>query len=151
MGKYVNYDDIVNRYRKASSFIGGADEMDDAYIQYAEAYIEGELTGYFAIPFSDNNLTAKDLCIDATFAKALRFKDDDKADKIMEDIKGRLEMLKSGQLAMAVSTGDPVLSNGAGQAWSNTKDYHPAFGVVDHEYQQFDEDQINDELDDRYP
>lgn len=147
MGRYIDWKDVTNRYQQAATFAGGADEMDSAYIQYAEGEVEGALSGLYAVPFSSNNLTAKDLCIDLTFAKALMFKDAKKAKAIGESVDRRIMKLRNQEIGMAVTSGSPMFA--ADAAWSNTEDYHPVFAMVDEKNQIVDEDREDDELDDR--
>lgn len=142
MGKYIQWKDVTARYRHIAE-IGGNDEMADN-IQYGESHIEGELAGYFTMPFSSNNLTAKDLCIDATFMKIIQFQDTEKYDLIAKSLNQRLDDLRSGKTMMAVSSGDAQVGVGA-VAYSTTQNYTPSFDMNDPEDQWTDVNQQEDE------
>ena len=61
MAKYAQYDDVVNRYPRATKK-GGKEEMV-AFINVAENEIEGMFAGRYTLPFSSNNVTVKDLVV----------------------------------------------------------------------------------------
>lgn len=127
MGKYIEWDDAVSRY----SIIGdkaGASSVGSNYIGYAEAEVEGKLAPGFSIPFSSNNITVKDLCIDTTLYKTLQFKDTEKAEKILESIDGKIAKLLSGEMAM-VSDSGTAINKDNDTAWSGTQNYAPTFGA----------------------
>lgn len=126
MGRYIDWQDAVDRYQRIGD--KGSVDVGSNYIVYAEAEIESKLAPAFTVPFSSNNLTVKDLCIDMTLAKILMFKDTKKAEMIMGSIDARVKALLDGTAQM-------VTTSGVGQAienhpyWSETMDYHPTFGA----------------------
>jgi len=65
-------------------------------VPFAIAELHARLAPGFTVPFSDNNMTAKDLAIDLTFAKVYRFKDIEKADAVMTYVGAQIDMLLGG-------------------------------------------------------
>jgi len=129
MGRYITWDDVVNRYRKFAD-IADAPEAQESFIQYAEAYIDAALAPAYTIPFSSNNATVRDLCIDTTFAKAIRFKDTDKASAIMAHVGSYTNALVAGTMVMVVDSGETLLPSGQ-PVYSQTMGYTPVFGKGD--------------------
>ena len=130
MGRYIDWDDVINRYPALES-LGGADELNANHIVYSEAYVDGCLSDRVTPPFSSNNLTVKDLCIDFCYWRAARFKLED-AVEVKSSYFETLEMIKKGQINMVDSAGN-VLDVGekALGFYSNTGSYHSAFGIDD--------------------
>src|SRR5262245_55008262 len=62
-GRYINWDDIVNRF---TGFANVADAVKAAshYVCYAEAEVDARLAPKYTPPFSNNNMTVRDLAID---------------------------------------------------------------------------------------
>ena len=141
MGRYVKWDDVVRRYPMFAD-LGDDAETDEAWITKAEATVEGVLAGYFTTPFSDNNVTAVDLCIDLSAAKALAYKDPEKAELILTSVNSTMMALKSGEMAMMTTSGDPIYA--AAGAWSETKGYQPIFDLGPVEDWEIDPDQLDD-------
>jgi len=65
MGRYIEFDDLIKRYRRVDTK-GGADEVDPLIV-FAENMLDGMLGSHFVVPFSSNNATARDLAIDITY------------------------------------------------------------------------------------
>jgi len=127
MARYIEWDDLVGRYRKAAE-VSDAPEAETNYIRYAESEIDGMLAPYFTAPFSNNNETVKDLCIDKSFAMMIRFKDEEKAKMIDDSVTDRIDKLIKGKMSMVVGSGD-IITRTSDIAYSTTKDYHPVFGM----------------------
>lgn len=149
MGKYVSWDDVVARYGMINQ-VGGAAEVGSAYIYYAEAELESRLAQHFTVPFSDNNITAKDLSIDLTLAKLLAYKDTKKYDLIMGQINERIDRLINKDDYMVTTSGDSLVSDQSGQMWSSTSGYLPTFDNTDPIDLEIDPDLVQDEFDAKY-
>lgn len=148
MGRYINWDDVVDRYPEVNT-LGGADEIGSAYIAYAETFVDGMLASHFTPPFSDNNLTVKDLAIDCVFFRAARFKNEN-ATEVKSDFFSKIKMLKGGDLSMVTDSGD-VIAIGAQSvsAFSTTQSYHSSFGIDEAVNWQVDSSHIDDVQDSR--
>lgn len=129
MGRYITVANVNARYTRVASDIGSASINSD-YIPYAEGSIEGMLSPKYSVPFSDNNVTVKDLCIDAAYARMIRFKDSEKSELIENYIEKKVTALLEGREEMITSSGDAIGMD-IQNAWSETQDYHPVFGKGD--------------------
>lgn len=128
MGRYIEWDDVLNRYEALDSLADA--NMGSAYIAYGEALVEGALAPFYTVPFSDNNITVRDLAIDATFIKAGRLRDED-VTEIRSDFWSRIEMLRNGEMVMMTGSGSLLTKDNELGAWSNTRSYHTSFGLDD--------------------
>jgi len=163
MGRYIGWvADVVPRYPRVidigSTGVSSVDvtvdppavNVSSAFVHYAEAHIEQVLGSGFTIPFSSNNVTAKDLMIDETFYRTQVFKDDEKSATMREQIDARIKALLSGDAAMITTSGDQLYQSGAmGTIFSTTEDYHPVFGMGDVREFIVDSSQIEAESDAR--
>jgi len=149
MGRYIDWDDITDRYSVLTkgNYAGSA-EVDSAHIVYAENELDALLASTFTVPFSSNNLTAKDLSIDLTYCRVGNFKISERKE-FKEEIMEKINMLKNGEMSMITDSGDVLTTTGTTQAWSSTEDYHPVFGLGNEIQFQADSSRIIDEENDR--
>ena len=147
MGRYIEWDDVVNRYKRFGD-IADSDEADAGFILYAEAYVDGALAPAYTIPFSLNNETVRDLCIDVAFAKTQLFKDHEKAELIMTHVGSYVSALISGQMVMVVGSGVAITPTGE-PVYSQTMDYTPIFGAGNMREFHVDSARLYDEEQDR--
>jgi len=138
---YINYGDLVGRYKELAG-IGGAVEINSHYIHYAERQIEARLGNFFTAPFSDNNITIKDLCIDMTYARY--YSAQEKGTDKLKAIKETIAELINGTAAMVTDDGTIVQTDGA-SAFSSTEQYTPTFGHGPVEDMVVDPDLLADE------
>ena len=143
MGRYINWEDVIDRYPELNT-LGGADQQSSAYIVYSEAYVDGVLSPTFTPPFSSNNMIVRDLCIDMCYWRAARFKLDD-AVQVKSSFFETVGLLKDGQLQMYDEAGSLIPAVEKSLAWSNTMSYHTAFGMDDVTNWTIDEDQADDD------
>lgn len=130
MGRYINWDDVIDRYPVLDT-VGGADELSSSYIVYAEAIIDGALYSHFAVPFSDNNMIIRNLAIDYCYWRAGRFKIEDAA-AVKSDFWGTISMLKNRQMVMIDEAGTIIeASETRAGIYSSTQSYHSVFGPDD--------------------
>lgn len=128
MSDLVNWKNVVERYPQIER-VGGASEISSVYVEYAERELEGYLAGYYTVPFSSNNLTAKDLSIDLTYLRIGNLKAKDRKE-FREEVMGRIKQLQIGAASMMTSSGGQLQSVGE-LVYSDSKDYHPVFGMGD--------------------
>lgn len=145
MGRYIEWDDVIDRYPELNS-LGGSDEISSAYIVYAEAFTDGMLTSHFTPPFSNNNMVVKDLCIDYTYWRAARFKLDD-AVAVKSSYFETIMLLKKGQMSMIDDTGVETGAKAKLGVHSTTESFHSSFGMDIPERWHIDEDLIAAERD----
>lgn len=123
----INYADILARYPEVGD-LRDATRVDSHYLQYAVTELNARLAPRFSVPFSDNNLTAKDLAIDLTYAKLYRYKDPDKSASVNSYVSAFIDKLLCGDASMMTTSGELVTSIG-GTVYSTTQTYHPVFGM----------------------
>jgi hypothetical protein len=140
MGRYINWDDVIDRYQELNT-LGGADELSSSYIVYSEAYVDGILSTHFTPPFSDNNMIVRDLAIDVCYWRAARFKLDD-AVEVKSSVFETVGLLKDGHINMYDEAGTLIPSIDKSFVWSNTQSYHTAFGMDAVTNWEIDEDQV---------
>ena len=136
----INWGDVTARYPELAS-IRDATQADSGYVQYAIAELHARLASFFTVPFSDNNLTAKDMAIDLTFAKLYRFKDPDKSAAVNSYVSGFIDALIEGRASMLTTSGDIIDSIG-GAIYSTTQNYHPVFGMSNPRLWEVDSSQV---------
>lgn len=147
MGKYIDWADVTYRYKRFAD-IKDSNEAGDEVIPYAENYIEVGLASKFSVPFSSNNTTVKDLCIDAAMAKVLMFKDTEKAEMMLGHVNSIMFGLREGMLSMLTDSGDVIALAGE-PVYSKTMNNAPIFGHGDIEEFRVDSQQLYDEHIDR--
>lgn len=143
MGRYVDWDDITLRHPSINN-VGGASEIGSAYIGYVEFEIDGMLASHFTVPFSNNNVTIKDLCIDRVYAKAgnLKIKE---VNMLNADIMATIDRLKMGSQVMMNTAGEAIFPSIGDTIFSTTEDYNPVFGMGPTEFFEVDSEQVYDE------
>jgi hypothetical protein len=139
----IDWSDVNRRYPETLKH-ADATQADSSWVPYAIAELHARLAPGFTVPFSDNNLTAKDLAIDLAFARLYRYKDEEKATAVSSYISGQIEGLLKGQLQMITTSGD-VLKAVGGTVYSTTDGYHPVHGIGPIEYSVPSSQQIVDE------
>ena len=139
---YITWADIINRYPDMAD--RGEADTSSGDISYAERMVETKLGPGFTVPFSSNNLTVKDLCIDQYYGKYWLGKDEDKA-KIMYAVDSFCYALVTGLYNMITTNGDQVQSSGGSVVYNPTMEYSPVFNMLDPEYQTVDSSQLYDE------
>lgn len=144
-GRYITWSgDVLVRYRDLASLVYSDGPADSAYIYFGEAWVDAQLARYFATPFSSNNVTAKDLAVDAVFLRAVGPQDSARAKQIRERMEQSVADLIAGRMQMVTDSGD-LLSTAGEPVYSTTEDYHPTFGVGDPLDFRVDCGQIEDE------
>lgn len=94
-----------------------------------EAYIHGRLGAKYSVPFSSNNMTARDLMVDAVYVQQNMTRKPEVAKALLEFLDARIESLLSGEASMTTDTGTVAVQMVGDAIWSSTMDYHPTFGM----------------------
>ena len=128
----INWKDVNDRYPETLK-LADATQADSSWVPFAIAELHARLSPGFTVPFSDNNMTAKDLAIDLTFAKLYRFKDVEKADAVLTYVGAQIDMLLDGKQKMITSSGDTLAAVG-GTIYHTNDAYHPVHGMGPIEY-----------------
>lgn len=141
MARYINWADLIGRYPSLDT-IGGASEIGSSWIGYIENQVDGLLAENYTVPFSNNNVTVKDLCIELVYARIGTLKIKESA-SIKKDIMDRVKRLNDGTEKMLDSSGTTI-EMVADAIWSETGDYAPTFDKGNILYQEVDPNQIKD-------
>lgn len=141
MGRYIDWQHIVDRYPSLNTK-GGASETSSAWIYPVEFQIDGMLAPEYSAPFSSNNETVKDLCIELAYIRMGNISLKDKKE-LKDDFRDRIKRLKSGMESMMTTSGDLIGSVGD-TIWSSTEDYHTIFDLGSVENWATDSSQIDD-------
>ena len=139
----IDWSDVNRRYPETSK-IADATQADSSWVPFAVSELNARLASGFAVPFSDNNMTAKDLAIDLAFAKVYRYKDYEKADAVLKYVSAQIDQLLSGKMHMITTSGD-VLPTFGDLVYSTTGAYHPVHGMGPVEYSVVSSAQVVDE------
>jgi len=138
---YANWKDVEDRYPEIAK---GPDpkQVSSSYLIFVDAELNGLFAGAYTVPFSDNNLTIKDLAVDLTYIKMSVGKSE-KREEIKKRFEERISRIKDGEESMLNADGTAITINGL--IWSSTEDYHPVFGMDDTINFAVDSSQIEDE------
>lgn len=148
MGRYIDWDDVVDRYPSIDT-IGGADTVSSTYVVYAESFLDSILSTHFATPFSQEVMMIKDLAIDCVFWRAAQFKLDN-AIEVKSNFFETIKLLKDGQMIMVDVNGNEIEASASISGyWSSTQSYTPAFGMDDPVDWEVDPDWVQDDRDSR--
>lgn len=139
----INWRDVNIRYPETLK-IADATQADSSWVPYAIRELEARLSTAFTTPFSDNNMTAKDLTIDLAFAKVYRYKDNEKAAAVSSYVASQIADLIHGKMSMITDTGE-VIQGSIGTMYSTTEKYHSVFGMSPVEYSVVSSQEIWDE------
>ena len=143
----IDWSDVNRRYPETLK-IADASQADSSWVPFSIAELHARLSPGFTVPFSDNNMTAKDLAIDLTFAKVYRFKDIEKADAVMTYVGAQIDMLLSGNMMMVTTSGDVLVAVGDTTTVVGAGN-HPVYGVGPIEYSVVSSAEIETEQNDR--
>lgn len=128
----IAWTDVLARYNELSTLPNVTSTgVQATLISYAEASVHGKLGSRFAVPFSSNNITAKDLMVDALYVQNQLTRQPEKAKTLAENLDARIKLLLTGQADMIDSNGALAATMVGDTIWSSTQDYPPTFGVGD--------------------
>ncbi len=126
----ITWTDATGRYPELDKLPNAVDSATrHGYISMSEAMIESRLGGVYSVPFSSSNATAKSLCVDMMYVQTQMSRQPEKAEAVMKMLDAHIKGLLDGSSVMVDISGTIVASSGGGTVWSNTKDYHPTFGM----------------------
>lgn len=140
---YVTWADVVNKYPSVSK-TSGAMDVTSSYILAAEARVNGFFSGFFTVPFSSNNITAKDLVVDLVFSGVGNQKIKD-AKEMRDEVLERMKAIRDGEEGMYLVDGTTMTTDIGGSIYSSTQNYNPIFGMSPIEYSEIDSGAVYDE------
>lgn len=146
MGRYIEWTHVAEVYPVLSKGGLAPANVNTAFIVRCEAYVEGMLSNNFTSPFSSNNMTVRNLCIDYVYMNVAVNKD-----KNIKNVEKRFNdmimALNNGAMNMIADDGSVIERATGQQAWSNTMSYHTSFGVDSYHNWETDDNQILDDKD----
>jgi len=145
MGRYIKWDDVVDRYPDVARG-NGADSMGTAHITYAESFIDGRLSVKYTTPFTGTiPVTVKDLCIELVYIRIGNMAIEARKE-LLNELYARIDGILSGKENIIDASGNTVAQSTT-TVWSNTMNYHPTFGMNDSKWLRVDSAQLEDEAD----
>lgn len=120
--------------------------VNSTWLPYGALRVNEALGGYFTVPFSTNNQTARDLSIHyARLGQLERTRNQDDSQELLESINSRITMIQCGNAPMITDSGDAFFADASAtaDAWSTTQDYKPLFDMRDPLDQRVDPDLID--------
>ena len=122
---YATFSDFSTRYATGMSEA----DLSSHYLPFASSRLEALLAPYFTVPFSGNNLTARDLAMDLAYVLILqRSKEPKDSAALREHVEGRIAALAEGKESMITTSGEAIFALSAHvDVWSNTMDGAPVF------------------------
>jgi len=127
MSHYIKWADAVARYPSLNT-VGGAAEMESAWIDYVEKQVNGLLAPAFSIPLAVG-VTVKDLCIELLYIRVGKLSIEETKD-MREAFMERINRLVSGEESLIDDSGAVINSSGE-TIYSSTADYSPVFNLDD--------------------
>lgn len=143
---YVTAKEVIDRWEMLGDI--GEAVINSSYIPLAEAEINGLLAPYYTVPFSSNNLVAKDLTLKRVYIEAGTFsteKYDHRSAAYSHWLK-RIKRLQTGEEVMTTIDGTVVAP--ALAIMSTTTGYEGTFSLLDAEQQTIDPDLLQNIADD---
>ena len=138
----IAWADVTNRYPELDKLPNASvNSSQNAYITMGEAMVNGRLGSIYTTPFSSNNLTAQSLCIDEIYIQTQLSRQPAKAKAVSDYTDKLYKDLLDGKTSM-VAIGGTVVPLAPSELWSNTKDYHPTFGMGVTEVAAIDSSQL---------
>jgi hypothetical protein len=140
MGRYVDWDFLATRYPHVER-AAGADTVNSYHVPYAEAELDGRLASRYTVPFSSDNLTAKEIAADLVYLRLGLLKSEDR-DAVRQEVDARISRLLRGDEVMA-SVGDTIQPSGEA-VWSDNQGYSPMFDVDDPQNWEVSSERLDD-------
>jgi len=130
-------------------------EISNYWLQHGTLRVNEALGGYFTLPFSTNNETAKDLSIHYGYLGILSRQRSGTVDelKIKQEIIDRVTDITCGNVPMILTNGTGLSTEGAARfdAWSTTQDFTNTFNMLPSDEQRVDPDLIDETRQDVWP
>lgn len=122
-------------------------EVSSYWLVHGALRVNEQLGCAFTIPFSSNNLTAKDLSIHyAALGILKRTRNQTDSQELGDYLRSRITDILSGGCGMITTSGEalaPDKDNGLNSAWSTNQNYNPTFDMRCPEDQRVDPNLID--------
>lgn len=147
MGRYATADEVIARFPTADNI--GVTSIESHYLCFAENEVDSLLGQKFTLPFSNDNLTVKDLSIEFCILRLNMQSRPSDIERRKEILMKRIQSLIEGKSAMVLADGSTLVQSVGGTVYSTTSGYTPIFGFGDTEDFEADHDLVDDEQDER--
>lgn len=139
---YATYSEFIGRYDN-----DGVQSEVNCTIFFASARVDRELASVYIVPFSSNNITAKDLTIDQTELIILQRSKTPQDDwiELKKCLDATYEALRSGQESMVTTSGSIQGEAPGNLPMSTNQGFKPTFDMRDSEQQRIDPDRLEAE------
>jgi phage gp36-like protein len=128
MGRYINWGDVVTKYKNAAQDYGAEATAGGAFIAEAEDEIDARLAGRYVVPFVPGSSNApgilRGIAVDLAYYKM--YWQQDTSDKLYDYINDRLNGIATGSITL-VTSGGAVVPQAILTAWTD-HNYRSAFG-----------------------
>jgi hypothetical protein len=146
MTPYASWEDFSRTY-SAEAFRISRIEVESAWLVHGYLRVNESLGRCFSVPFSSNNLTARDLNVQFAFLGILeRTRNREDSIELRNSIMGRISDICSGNSPMITDEGQPIYG-GENKIWSSIQNYKPVFDMRDPINQHVDSNRLDDEWD----
>jgi hypothetical protein len=128
---YATYDELITRYPQASKWAETQAQVENSFLYFAEAELNGLLASAFTVPFvAPIPAAVTDITIDLAYARKMRSQDPEKAVAIEKAVYDRIQRIKDGDEIILTTTSTLQSES---QIWSSTQNYHPVHSMLDAE------------------
>jgi hypothetical protein len=147
MPQVCSWSDVLLRYGEMDKLpnVSSSATYQEQIIDLAEAAVNARLSSQYTTPFSNNNLTAKDLVIDMVYVQNNLTRQPEKTKLLNEYLDTRFTALLNGGAGMITSSGGVAMVAVGDTVWSSTENYPPTFGMSDIEHAIVSSEQLYDE------
>lgn len=127
-------------------------EITSGWLPYGTQRVNEALGGWYTLPFSTNNVTARSLTIDfAALGILIRTRKETDSKELKEDLQERIASVTASGAPLMTDSAEAIYPSpdvqNLNSIYSSTKEYKPVFDLRDPEYQRPDPDQIREEFD----
>ena len=124
------------------------EEISSHWLFYGSSRVDESIGDVFSTPFSSNNQTARELCIDFAMVGLLtKTRNQEDSRELREVLKERVAVIRSSGL-MRTDAGSTIRADGGGlTVYANTENFKNTFDFRDALYQRVDPDRIGDDWD----
>lgn len=128
MARYIQWNDVTDRYADAAKHAAGAESMKTNYINGAEDEVDARCAVRYTTPFTPVPGIIRDLCVDLAYFKLTVKQRDPDEDSLKKYIDERFEGILNGTILLTTSG---TVLGAQEQAWSSGQDFSSSFGVDD--------------------
>lgn len=144
MEPYATYQQYTMVYSEKGI---GQSEISSYWLFYGAQRVNECLGGFYTLPFSSNNATARQLSIDyGHLGILIRTRRQDDSEELINELEKRISYLTSSGSPMMTDSGESIFPdrNNVFDVYSSTKDWKPVFDLRDAVDQRIDPDQLDE-------